>query len=76
MGTEIGLKSHLCSRYTTNNKCKPKNLNNSYIIPHIIMFKENLGLNDSISTIWERKDKNRPKLAFSFPKYNKQQLET
>ena len=39
------------------------------------MFKENLGLTDSISTIWEWKGQNRPEMAFSFPKCNQQQMQ-
>ena len=49
---KIGLKLHLRSRNSTNNRYKPKNLHTTYIIPHIIMFQNNLGLNDSKSTNW------------------------
>ena len=61
---KIGLKLHLRSRNSTNNKCKPRNLHTSYIIPYIIMFKNNLGLNDSKSNNWTRKGENKPKMTF------------
>ena len=44
---KISLKSHLRSRNLTNNKRKAKNLHTSYTIPHIMIFKNNLGLYDS-----------------------------
>ena len=60
---------------STNNQCKPKNIDISYIIPHMIMFQNNLELNDSKSINWTRNGQNRPKMTFSFPKFNQQQMQ-
>ena len=73
--SKIGLKWHFRSRNSTNNKFNPKNLQISYIIPHMIMFQKNLELNDSRRTNWMWKGENRPKMTFSFPKLNQQQMQ-
>ena len=68
------LKSHLLSRNSTNNKLKVKNLSTTYIIPYIVIFKKKLGLNDSKSKNSTRNGQNRPKITFTFPKFNKYNL--
>ena len=72
---KMGVKCPFHSRNSTNNKCKPKNLPTSYIIPYIVIFKQNLELNDTKSNNWTRKGENGRKMAFSFPKFNQQQMQ-